>query len=185
MSRPGRSDAVLVPLLFVVSYGAESDSARYYAPAYAAVALLAAYGASALLTALPPLVAVASAIAGTVAVTALLAGDVAENAGLFAQRDAHDAAAFADRVVAKTPDDAIVVAPWAYAPALAYRAYVQHGFGRRILVTAWPSEVSGELAAWLRARPVFLVGGPDNGIAQHTQPVDLGDPVLARVEPAR
>ncbi len=175
----------LVPLLFVVSYGAEADSARYYAPAYAAVALLAAYGASAILTALPPLVAAASAIAGAVAFAALLATDAGENAGLFAQRDNRDAAAFADRVVAKTPADAIVVAPWAYAPALAYRAYVEHGFGRRILVTAWPSDVAGELAGWLRERPVILVGAPEGGIAQHTQPVDIGDPVLARVEAGR
>ena len=154
-------------------------------PAYAAIALLAAYGASAFITALPALPAAAFGIAGTLAVGALLAADVAENADLFAQRDAHDAAAFADRVVAETPDDAIVVAPWSYAPPLAYRAYVQHAFGRRIVVTAWPSDVAGELGGWLRTRPVVLVGGDDRGVALPTVPLDSGDPVLARVEPRR
>jgi len=171
----------IVPLLFVVSYGAEADDARYFAPAYLTVAVLAAYGASALAGALRPPLLPAFAAAGLVAFAALLVNDGSEGAALFAQRGRSDASRFVDRVVATTPSDAIVIAPWVYAPPLAYRAYVEHGFGERIVVTAWPNEMTGHFADWLRRRPIVVVGGLEADLGWRTTDVDDGDPPLARV----
>jgi hypothetical protein len=171
----------VVPLLFVVSYGAEADAARYYAPAYLAFAACAAYGASALATALRPPLLPAFAGAGVLAVAALLVADVTGNAPLFAQRTVPDASPFVDRVVTTTPANAIVVASWVYAPPLAYRAYVEHGFGDRIVVTAWPQEVAGHIDAWMLRRPVIVVGPVTGTLAARTELLDDGDPALRRV----
>ena len=170
-----------LPLLFVVSYGAEADAARYFAPAYLALAACAAYGASTLATALRPPLLPAFATVGALAMAALLGADVARNAALFAQRTARDASPFVDRVVAMTPNDAIVVAPWVYAPPLAYRAYVEHGFGARIVVTAWPAEVAGRFDGWMLRRPVIVVGAVTGELAARTEVLDGGDPVLLQV----
>jgi hypothetical protein len=168
-----------VPLLFILSYGAESDNGRYFTPAYFALAALAAYGASALGTSLRAPLRPAFVATGAIAWAILLGMDFTTGASLFAQRTARGASDFVDRVVAQTPVDAIVVAPWLYAPPLAYRAYVERGFGRRILVTAWPKDVAPQLAGWLRDRPVFLIGDVDPGeIEQKFLRVGFGDPPI-------
>ncbi len=170
-----------LPLLFVVSYGVEADGGRYFAPAYAVIALLAAYGASALAVVLRPPLLPAFAVAGAAAFVALLLSDVTWNGHLFAQRTALDASPFVDRVVAKTAPDAILVAPWVYAPPLAYRAYVEHGLGARVVVTGWPSDYEDRYSEWSRSRPVIVVGHLDADLAKRTQLLDDGDPSLSRV----
>ena len=171
-----------VPLLFVVSYSAESDAGRYFAPAYFALAALAAYGASALGRSLRAPLQPAFAAAGAIAVAALLGTDVRAGTALFAQRTAPVASPFVDRVVAHTPADAIVVVPWQYAPPLAYRAYVERRFGERIVVTAWPKEVAQQFAGWLRQRPVYVIGTVDpRALGRRFALADWGDPPMVRL----
>lgn len=171
-----------VPLLFVVSYGAESDNARYFTPAYLTIAAVAAYGVSALAATLRPPLLPAFVLAGVAAFAGLLDGDISYGTHLFSQPGAHETTDFVDRVVKVTPPDAIVVTPWVYAPPLAYRAYVEHAFGRRIVVTAWPQDIARQLDGWVRLHPVYLIGtfnAPDVG--RPLALVDSGDPQIVRV----
>jgi len=68
---------------------------------------------------------------------------------------------YIDKVIANTPDDAILVANWAYATPLGYAAFVERRLGHRIVVTAFPKEYRSYFDQWLKTRPVFLVNqGP-------------------------
>lgn len=63
--------------------------------------------------------------------------------------------------MSETPENAIVVAEWAYATPLAYAAYVQRSFGGRIVLSAAPGQFADRYPAWLRARPVYVVSFND------------------------
>jgi hypothetical protein len=174
----------LVPLLFVVSYPSESDSARYFSPAYVALAVLGAYGVAALVQALRPPLGPAFAIVATLGCASLLFADYRHGAQLFEQRSALFAGPFVDNVVALTAPDSIVVAPWLYATPLAYRAYVERRFGARTVVTAWPRDVARFFPEWKQHRPVVLVGEPARGeVRQPYTRIFSGDPPLFRLDP--
>ena len=84
-------------------------------------------------------------------------------------------------MIARTPPDAIVVAPWLYATTLAYAAYVLHrDFGPRIVVTAGAAPVREPRteAGW-RTRPLVIVSDdPLASSAAATRELDHGSPHL-------
>ncbi|GAC1412789.1 MAG: hypothetical protein NVSMB64_23040 [Candidatus Velthaea sp.] len=177
-----------LPVLFVLAYHAESDPERYFLASYWAIAVFLGAGAAALATG-----GSERAPRGVIALVGSLFVFVA-GANVYAGRaafGAHDDGArrFVERVIARTPADAIIVAPWMYAAPLAYVAYVEGRLGRRIVVTGWPSDYSGRYRAWLGYRPVRIVGEdqlPVNaGITWQDDDPFGARPALLRVWPAR
>jgi hypothetical protein len=91
------------------------------------------------------------------ACVALLGEDLASGSALFAQPAQNDGPAWIARVVAATPANAIVVAPWTYATTLAYGAYVLHALGDRIVLTSDAQTYRSRYRTWLAERPVVVV----------------------------
>ena len=153
--------AATVPALFGASYQAEADPSRYVFTLYAVLALGAAVGAERSVRAFGrerPGVAL-SVVAALLA--ALVVRDVVPGTDLFAQRNEAAASRLGERVAASTRDGAVVVAPWDWATPLAYKAYVEHGLGGRIVVCALLRDHLDEYGRWLRERQVALVSdGP-------------------------
>lgn len=70
----------------------------------------------------------------------------------------HDdwAPSYVEEVKSYTPDNAIVLADWAYSTPLAYAAYVQHSLGHRIVVVSGPQQYAAYVPGWLAQRyPVY------------------------------
>jgi hypothetical protein len=61
-----------------------------------------------------------------------------------------------------TPDNAIVLAEWAYSTPLAYAAYVDNSLGNRIVVASSPQQYVSYIGTWLQTRPVYLVAFSDD-----------------------
>ncbi len=177
--------AGLLPVLFVLAFEVESDPDRYFMPAYFAIALLVAAGADVLarggLDRAPgPVLAVVGALFGVVVVA-----NVVESHDRFLARGYETAQPFIDRIVAKTPDNAVVVAAWNDATVLAYGAYVERRLGHRILVTGWPPDYLAEYPRWVRERPVIVVTEGDldlPGFTLHDRD-PRGAPHLDQLEP--
>lgn len=156
--------AALLPALFGASYPAEADPERYVVAAYAVAALgiavaadrtVRAFGRGAPMTAL----AVVTSL-----LLVVIARDFARSSDLYATRANDSAQALGARVAASTRDGAVVVAPWDWATPLAYRAYVEHRFGRRILVCALPRDYIEDYAGWSRGRQVAILSEGVPGI---------------------
>lgn len=155
--------AALLPALFGASYPAEADPERYVFAAYAVTALgvavaadrtVRAFGRDAPVTAL--------AIVASLLLV-VIAHDFARSSDLYATRADDSAQALGARVTARTREGAVVVAPWDWAAPLAYRAYVERRFGRRILVCALPRDYIEDYAGWSRGRQVAILsqGAPE------------------------
>jgi hypothetical protein len=169
----------LIPLLFVFAYSSESDTARYFLPAYFAIACAAGYGASAIGRALPRGAALIAGFTGLLLLISVAATDRATNADQFGQPQDPGATDWIARVRAVTAPDAIVVAPWMYATPLGYAAFVDRAFGRRIVVTADAADYAPAYRRWMRTRPVVIVSDDPvhlNGF--DTIEIDRGDPHL-------
>ncbi|MDQ2909091.1 MAG: DUF2723 domain-containing protein [Candidatus Eremiobacteraeota bacterium] len=145
---------------FAFAYSLEADKDRYLLLALWMMSLFVACGASAAVGGTRrwvrrPLVFGGVALAG---VLIALAGWDAWNArGIVAiERDltARRYITATERISTPT---AIVVAPWVYATPLAYAAYVERNFGRRIVVTAEPQSLAGRMAAWSNRHCVIAV----------------------------
>ena len=145
--------AFAVPSAFAIAYSIETDPQRYNLIPFAVFAALGGFGASEIARALPPLRATTTAV-----VFGLAAAVFAINAHIFDQRADSGAQAVIDTAAEKTPPDAILIAPWLYATPLAYGAYVEHRLGDRIVVSSWLSENADRVPAWLRQRPVYVIG---------------------------
>ncbi|MBV9439548.1 MAG: hypothetical protein JOZ24_06120, partial [Candidatus Eremiobacteraeota bacterium] len=156
----GVAVALALPVLFGATYPAEADRDRYVFGLFAAVAL-----GLALLS--RPLSRVRHARAPVWAVALVLfafaAVELRHARPVFAARYDGRPAALGARVVAETHDDAVVVAYWDLATPLAYRAYVDRAFGRRIIVCALPRDYVDDYATWMRRRQLVIVndGPPD------------------------
>jgi Protein of unknown function (DUF2723) len=149
--------AGIVPALFGAAYPAEADPERYVLALYAVIALAVAVAADRTARAFGrerPALALAAVCALLAAVSVR---DVVRGHELFAFRDNAEAAELGARVAAGTRDGAVVVAPWDWATALAYHAYVDRALGGRIVVCALPREHLEEYAAWMRGRQVTIV----------------------------
>jgi hypothetical protein len=153
--------AALVPALFGASYQAEADPSRYVFALYAVLALGVAVAAERTVRAFgrerpaTALGLVAALLALVVVRDFVLAGD------LFARRADDSAIRLGERVATSTRDGAVVVAPWDWATPLAYKAYVEHGLGRRIVVCALSLDHLADYRRWLRTRQVTILSdGP-------------------------
>lgn len=99
------------------------------------------------------------------AVTLIVVALIVQGRVLFGQP--HDLRARNDmaEVVAKTPDNAIIVSTWVLAPPLAYAAYVEGSVGHRTIVPAWYGDTADVLVKWVRSRPVYVCGKPEGSVA--------------------
>jgi hypothetical protein len=147
----------LVPLLFAGAYVVESESTRYYLPAYFAIVTGAGYGVAVFDAGLNGMPRYAMLAVLAIAWGAMLVADVAAGQPLFAQPAQRDGPDWIDRIVAATPSDAVLVVPWNYATTLAYGSYVLHDLDRRIVVTAGAHAYEQKYRAWLRTRPVVVI----------------------------
>jgi hypothetical protein len=155
-----------LPVLFVLAYHAESDPQRYYLPAFWVIAFFLAIGAQTLARGgleMPPRSVVA--LVGLLFAFVIGSNIVANLSNFDAPQNPSGAVRWIDRVIANTPENSVIVAPWVYATPLAYAAYVQHRMGHRIVLAGWPGDYAAHYLAWLRSRPVTLVDdGYDPGI---------------------
>jgi hypothetical protein len=79
-----------------------------------------------------------------------------ERGSILQQRDDDWAPSYVAEVKSYTPDDAIVLADWAYSTPLAYAAYVRHDFGNRTVVVSGPDQYLPYVHRWLGGpRPVY------------------------------
>lgn len=148
--------ALAVP--FVLNFHAESDVARYFLASYVVLAGFAAVGISRLAAsafgASDRRIAAAVALVFGIAIWRVASLDAGP---IFALARDESATRYVDRVIARTPPNAVVIASWAYATPLAYAAYVEHRFGARIVETAWIGDDAAFIPIWARDRPVFAV----------------------------
>ena len=88
-----------------------------------------------------------------------------------------------DSVLRLTPPNAIVVADWNFATPLAYAAYVEHRFGRRLILGHNDPAIVVGLA---RKRDVFFLPYPEDAMRVPDACVEwlpTSDPPLYRVHP--
>jgi len=145
--------AGVCPAIFAFGYPSEADLARYYLIPFMVTAIFAGYGAAAVARALPELRLVSTLLMPAIAVTLLIV-----NRDIFAQPKSAGAMGLIQTVVATTPDDAVLLAPWIDSTALAYAAYVDRSLGRRIVDSAWLSDEAARVPRWMRqGRHVYVV----------------------------
>ncbi|MBV9407998.1 MAG: hypothetical protein JO164_04205, partial [Candidatus Eremiobacteraeota bacterium] len=155
--------AALLPAVFGASYPVEADPGRYGFGLYAVVALGIALAADRTVRAFGrerPAVAL-TVVCGLLGIA--IVHDLARGRALFDTRVDTRASALGARVADATRDGAVVVAVWDWATPLAYKAYVERGLGRRIVLCARPEDHLDEYAAWMRGHQVAIVsdGEPD------------------------
>lgn len=160
----GLALAAVLPALFGASYPAEADPERYAFALYAVAALgvavaadrtVRAFGRDAPATALTVVLALLLVVVGR---------DLARASDIYAERNNDAAHQLGVRVAASTRDGAVVLAQWDWATALAYRAYVEHGLGTRVVVCALPTDYVERYAGWARTRQVVLLSDGAPGI---------------------
>ncbi len=160
----GLALAGVVPALFGASYSAEADPGRYAFALYAMCALGIAIAADrAARLARGRFTALAAGVV-TLALLGVVANDATRSAPIVAARGDHRASDLLDVVTASSRDGAVVVTPWNYAAPLAYRAYVDGTFGRRVVLCGNVEDYSIQLyAGWVQQRQVVVVsdGPPD------------------------
>ncbi len=177
---------------FVASFSAEPDPVRYYLfPAWA----LWSGAALGLCVILRRVVARASAQSGVVlgmlAVVALC--EIYAGRSLFVQRKDHLGFTYIDAVIARTTDNAVIVAPWTYITPLAYAAYAQHRTKARIVVAGEADDFADRIPRWMANDPVFAISenAPTSPYFRssylcnfYVVPGSAHDPKLFRIFPA-
>lgn len=168
--------ALAVPTDFSFAYTIEADPERYYLISFALIAVFAGYACCRLADRVP-----AGRVFGALALAATAALLLYANRDTFNQRHDNGAETMIETVIARTPDNAILLAPWLDATPLAYAAYVQHRLGHRIVHSTWLSDDAQYVPVWTKTRPVYVVDqlfGKVKGF--HTQTIQ-GQPTLWRV----
>jgi len=145
--------AFAVPAAFAMAFTVEADRERYCLLSFAVGLVLTAYGASAIARYAPPARAVAGGTLFVVAIAFLWV-----HRDIFEQPQSSGARDVIATVVQKTPDNAVLIAPWLFATPLAYAAYVDRTLGHRTLDCAWLADDAAYIPAWTHTRPVFVVG---------------------------
>jgi hypothetical protein len=173
-----------VPALFGASYPAEADPSRYVFALYAVTGLGIAVAADRTVRAFgreKPALAM-GVVAALLAVA--IVRDVALGTDIVARRGDTDARELGDRVAASTRDGAVVVAVWDWATPLAYKAYVEHGLGNRIVVTALPTDYATEYGRWMRRGQLAIVSdGPPQLEGFRTHLLAAGTPQVYEILP--
>jgi transmembrane protein TMEM260 (protein O-mannosyltransferase) len=149
--------AAVLPALFGGSYRVEADPERYAFALFAVTSLgfaLAADRVTRAVVSQQRRTAHALAI-GLLAATVLW--QLWQGADILALRDNREAATLGATVAAATRDDAVVIVRWDWATPLAYRAYVEHRFGTRIVLCGFPEDYAGRYGDWIGRRQVAIV----------------------------
>jgi hypothetical protein len=153
--------AALLPVPYTESYNELQDPDRYYLLTLWCGAIALGIGFEFVAN----LLAVRARSLGRIALGAALVASFvtssSERGDLFLQRYDRNAQRYVDDVKSETPDNAIVVAEWAYVTPLAYAAYVRDDFGRRSLVSGAPDQFVARYPGWLRKRPLYVVSFND------------------------
>ena len=169
----------LIPLLFGTAYPVESETTRYYLGAYFAIVAFAAYGANVVWAGLFGVQRVAGGAVALLALGFLLSADALAGTAFFDEAKNVDGTAWIARVVAQTPANAIVVAPWTYATPLAYGAYVEHALGTRIVLTGKAYEFQSHYRVWMRDHAIVIVSDEARTFAGYrVNELDSGSPHL-------
>jgi hypothetical protein len=116
------------------------------------------------------------------AMLVLASAQLAAGADIFAQRSDTRWSDYVERVRRVTPNDAILVADWAYATPLAYAAFVERSLGKRIVETAHPGDDARRITVWAKDRPVYVIATSEpiiRGVKLGS--VSWGDPHVFRV----
>jgi hypothetical protein len=144
---------------FAFGFADESDVQRYFLPSFFAIACFAGAGIAALRRYDRRI-----GVAGVVAALACVVWLAGSQRFLFNQPFDDRARKDVTDVFQRTPNDAILIASWVLAPALAYTAYVQHAAGGRVVVSAWYGDEQDRLREWMARRPVYVVGTPEGSV---------------------
>ncbi|MGR4065716.1 MAG: protein O-mannosyl-transferase family [Vulcanimicrobiaceae bacterium] len=144
---------------FALGFQAEADAERYLLPLFFAGAIFAGDALGAAGDRWPRSREAAAAVPVLLAAWLLL-----QQQWLFAQPHDVRARASIDEVQSLTPPNAILVATWVYAPALAYATYVEGSMGGRTLDAAWLADDARYVPGWIKTRPVYVVGTPSGDI---------------------
>jgi hypothetical protein len=170
--------AAVFPAVFSFGYSVEADIARYYLIPFIVTAMFAGYGANAIARAMPELRVVSALVLPAIAVALLVL-----NRTTFEQPKSTGAGGLIQTVQAKTPDDAVLLAPWVDSPPLAYAAYVDRSLGHRIVDSAWLSDEAWRVPGWIRAgRPVYVVDRVFGEVPGYKLIRIPGSPDLFRIE---
>ena len=164
---PSRGSALgllaLAAAPFAFSYAEEADKERYLLFAFFATACLIGFGADALASLLERRFGTRMRVGDALVAIVLVGFVVARfygNVNVIAIDRDVVARRFVDAVERATPIDAVVIADWTYATPLAYAAYAERSFGRRILVTAAIDErIVPSARRWSRDRCVAYASG--------------------------
>lgn len=170
--------AALPPVIFALGFPPESDPRRYFVASFAIAAVFLGDAGGALARALPRARAVVA-----LGLTVLAGALALENAWIFAQAGDESARAVIAAVERGTPPNAILVSNWLDAPPLAYAAYVERALGHRVVTVSWVGDLGPHVAAWLRARPVYVVGPTNAGGLRGYRLVSLRGTPIARLLP--
>ncbi|MBD5655981.1 MAG: DUF2723 domain-containing protein [Candidatus Eremiobacteraeota bacterium] len=153
--------AALLPVPYTESYNELQEPDRYYLLTLwcAAIAMGVTFERVAEILAIKQRGVGRLVLAGGLIVS--LTASSPDRGRFFLQRNDRNAQRYVNDVAAETPDNAIVVAEWAYATPLAYASYVDGRFGRRIVITAAPDQFVKRYRSWLGTRPVYVVSFDD------------------------
>jgi hypothetical protein len=145
--------AFVLPVAFALAYSIEADHDRYYLVAFAV--LWVASGVAIVrivrdwsIVRIPAMIALA----------AVVGAELNANRGLFEQPHSTGARSVITAVQQHTEPNAVLLAPWLYATPLAYAAYVEKSLDGRVVETGWLADDAERVPAWVKTRPVYVVG---------------------------
>jgi hypothetical protein len=150
--------ATVLAVPYTESYSDLQQPDRYYLLALwcAAIAIAVAFERIVELLPLPRMRPARAALA--LALACALAFAVPPRGDVFASHDDRGAPNYVDYVKSVTPDDAVVLAEWAYSSPLAYASYVEHSLGNRTPVASGPKQYESYFPTWLaQKRPLYIV----------------------------
>ena len=137
---------------FALGFPIEADVARYFLPSFVVCSVLAGIAVSAIGARWKALRS-----ASVAALAVIVGAQFYLHAHLLQQRTDPGATRYIGNVLARTPRNAILLAPWTYATPLAYAAYVERRMDQRIVETGWLSDDVDNLPRWMKERPVYIV----------------------------
>ncbi len=147
--------AALLPVPFTETYTELQDPDRYYLLALWCAALLIGVAFERVVELFRFKTQSLGRYGFVAVIIASFVASSSERGSIVAQRYDTWAPSYVAEVESYTPDNAIVLADWAYSTPLAYAAYVQHSFGHRTVVTSGPQQYVDHIPGWLASRPVF------------------------------
>jgi hypothetical protein len=160
----------------------EADPERYMLTAYWLIALFVAIGISRTLQLYLQRNGILVDAIGIAIALGLAAGIFSANVQNFGQRNDTSPTDYVDKVIARTPSNAILVANWAYATPLGYAAYVERRLDDRIVVTAFSGQFSSYYPKWIKMRPLYMVNQNYDGKDFRVQAIST-DPLLVQLIP--